>query len=64
MEKAIVSSDVGDVRKFIENGVNGFLVEKGDAVGFADNIKKLIEKQIQELISVRLQEKLQKINLI
>ena len=44
MEKAIVSSDVGDVRKFIENGVNGFLVEKGDAVGFADNIKKLIEK--------------------
>ena len=60
MEKAIVSSDVGDVSKFIQNGVNGFLIDKGDAVGFADNIKKLIEKPNKELILVKLQEKLQK----
>lgn len=44
MEKAIVSTDVGDVKKFIKNGVNGFIVNKEDSDGIAKCIIKLIEK--------------------
>ena len=44
MEKAIVSTDVGDVGRFIHDGVNGFIVEKEDADTLADRVTKLIER--------------------
>lgn len=44
MEKAIVSTDVGDVGKFILHGINGYIVEKGDSSSLANNIIKLINK--------------------
>ena len=44
MEKAIISTDVGDVGKFINDGSNGFIVKKGDANALANNIIKLIER--------------------
>ena len=44
MEKAIVSTDVGDVSKFINDGVNGFVVNRKDSQGLAERIIKLIEK--------------------
>tara|TARA_Y100000389_G_scaffold205079_1_gene262793 strand:- start:6675 stop:7841 length:1167 start_codon:yes stop_codon:yes gene_type:complete len=44
MKKAIVSTDVGDVAKFINNGINGFVVKVGDINGLARDIKKLIDK--------------------
>ena len=44
MKKAIVSTDVGDVGKFVNNGVNGFIVKVGDINSLARGIKKLIDK--------------------
>ncbi len=44
MEKAIVSTDVGDVSKFINDGVNGFVVNKKESQSLANKIIKLIEK--------------------
>ena len=44
MEKAIVSTDVGDVKKFIINGTNGFLVKVGDADNLANRISELIKQ--------------------
>ena len=44
MEKAVVSTDVGDVAKFIDNGINGFLVNRGDSNGLAKKIINLAEK--------------------
>ena len=42
MEKAIVSTDVGDVRKFIKNGVNGYVVKVKDYINLSKRIEKLI----------------------
>ena len=42
MEKAIVSKDVGDVSKFIKNGVNGFIVRASNTDNFAKSVEKLI----------------------
>jgi glycosyltransferase involved in cell wall biosynthesis len=44
MQKAIVSTDVGDVRKFIKNGSNGFVTKVGNINNLAKSIIKLIEK--------------------
>ena len=44
MEKAIISTDVGDVGKFINDGTNGLIVKKGDARALANNIIKLIKR--------------------
>mgnify|MGYP006080376079 CR=1 FL=1 len=46
MEKAIVSTDVGDVSKFITNGDNGFFIKNGDDSAFVIYIKKLIDNEI------------------
>ena len=42
MEKAIVSTDVGDVRRYIEKGHSGFIVEVGDHVAMADAIERFL----------------------
>ena len=42
MKKAIVSTNAGDVGKFIVNGVNGYLVNVGDEIALGKKIKKLI----------------------
>jgi len=44
MEKAIVSTNVGDVGKFVNDGVNGLIVKVGNINNLAKSIKKLIEK--------------------
>ncbi len=43
MEKAIISRDVGDVKAFIENGINGFVSATDDEIELTKNLKKLIE---------------------
>lgn len=43
MEKAIVSTDVGDVGKFVNDGVNGLIVKVGNTNDLVKSIKKLIE---------------------
>ena len=43
MKKAIVSTDVGDVKDFINNGVDGFIVKNGDDDALANYLKKLID---------------------
>ena len=42
MEKAIVSTDVGDVKKFVKDDINGYIVNIGDADNLAKKITKLI----------------------
>jgi len=43
MEKAIVSTDVGDVSRFIKDGYNGFIVPVGDPESLYQKVKILIE---------------------
>jgi len=43
MEKAIVSTDVGDVSRYIRNGENGFVVPVGDVDALAEKVGILIE---------------------
>ena len=43
MKKAIVSTDVGDVKSFIDNGVDGFIVKNGDDNALANYLKRLID---------------------
>ena len=43
MGKAIVSTDVGDVRRFIKDGHNGFVVPVGDARALAEKIRILMK---------------------
>ena len=43
MEKAIISTDVGDVAKFIDNGSNGFIVRVGDISSLVKRIEELIK---------------------
>jgi glycosyltransferase involved in cell wall biosynthesis len=45
MEKAIVSTDVGDVFHYIEDGVNGFLVAPRDVKMLAEKIAILLEDE-------------------
>ena len=42
MGKAIISTDVGDVSKFITNNENGFIIKEGDEVNLKNYIIKLI----------------------
>ncbi len=41
MEKAVIVSRVGGMPEAVENGVNGYVVEKGDIIGIADKINYL-----------------------
>ena len=43
MEKAIVSTDVGDVNVYVQDGVNGFVVPPRDAEALAEKVSILIE---------------------
>jgi glycosyltransferase involved in cell wall biosynthesis len=43
MKKAIVSTNVGDVSKFVVNKTNGYIVKVNDEVMLANSIKKLIK---------------------
>jgi len=45
MQKAIVSTNVGDVRRFINDGENGFLVPPRDAEALAKKVGMLIEEE-------------------
>ena len=40
----VVSSDVGDVSKYIQNGKNGFVVPSGNARALADAVQRLIDE--------------------
>lgn len=43
MGKAVISTDVGDVRQFIQDGVNGFIVPLRDPKALADKIGVLLQ---------------------
>lgn len=45
MEKPIVATDVGDVRKFLKDGENGFIVPPRDVQTFAQKLSALIENE-------------------
>jgi len=45
MAKPIVSTDVGDVARFIKNGENGFIVPIKDARALAEKVALLIQEQ-------------------
>lgn len=45
MEKAVVSTDVGDVGRFIRNGESGFLVPPRSAQALAEKVGVLIENE-------------------
>ena len=42
MEKAIVTTDVGDVRKFVKDDINGYIINIRDPDTLAKKIAKLI----------------------
>lgn len=42
MKKAIISSDVGDVKDFINDGINGYTIKVKDEIALAKKIKELI----------------------
>lgn len=42
MEKAIVSTDVGDVKRFVIDGVSGYVVPPGDAVSLAEAAARFV----------------------
>ncbi len=44
MEKAIISTNVGDVGRFIKNKVNGFIINVGRTDELTESIKKLIKQ--------------------
>lgn len=44
MKKPIVSTDVGDVSKYIKHDVNGYIVKANNTIDLAKSIKKLIEE--------------------
>jgi glycosyltransferase involved in cell wall biosynthesis len=44
MGKAVVSTDVGDIRDFITDGENGFIIPAGKAYQLAEKVKILAEK--------------------
>ena len=50
MKKAIISTDVGDVKDFINDGINGYTIKVKDEIALAEKIKKLI-------INVKLRKK-------
>ena len=43
MKKAIVTTDVGDVSKFVKNGINGYVVKTGDYKNLSKYALKLIK---------------------
>lgn len=45
MAKPIVSTDVGDVKRFIKNGENGFVVPTKNATAMAEKVGLLIENE-------------------
>lgn len=45
MEKAIVSTDVGDVAQFIKEGKSGFVAPTMDAITLADKVNVLIQNE-------------------
>ena len=44
MEKAIVSTNVGDVRMFLKDNINSYIVDIGDYKDMAKKINKLITR--------------------
>ncbi len=45
MEKPVVSTDVGDVRRYIRDGENGFIVPVGDVRAMTEKVRALIEDE-------------------
>jgi glycosyltransferase involved in cell wall biosynthesis len=46
MERAVVGSDLGGIRDFIQNGVNGLLVPPGDVQSLANAISGILEDRV------------------
>ncbi|HIE15284.1 TPA: glycosyltransferase family 1 protein, partial [Candidatus Bathyarchaeota archaeon] len=51
MGKPVITTNVGDVAKIIEHGVNGFIYEKDDLEGISDMLKRLhTDNELRERI--------------
>jgi glycosyltransferase involved in cell wall biosynthesis len=46
MERAVIGSDLGGIKDFIQNGANGLLVPPGDVQALADAISSILEDRI------------------
>jgi glycosyltransferase involved in cell wall biosynthesis len=44
MAKPVISTDVGEQREIIQNGIDGFLVSPGDVKGLAESILQILTK--------------------
>ena len=54
MGKAIVSTDVGDVKRFVQDGVTGFIVPPGDPKALAEKISVLLRNlQLRESFGLK-----------
>lgn len=57
MGKPVVSTDVGDVPLYVQDGYNGFIVNVGDAVALAERLSSLIsDKYMLETFGLRARE--------
>jgi len=45
MEKAVVSTDVGDVSTYVKDGINGFVVNVGDKMAMAERLATLVDDE-------------------
>jgi glycosyltransferase involved in cell wall biosynthesis len=46
MDRAVIGSDLGGIKDFIQNGANGLLVPPGDVQALADAISSILEDRI------------------
>src|SRR5205823_4167945 len=46
MERAVIGSDLGGIKDFIQNGANGLLVPPGDVQALADAISSILEDRV------------------
>jgi glycosyltransferase involved in cell wall biosynthesis len=54
MKKAIVSTDVGDVSRYIKDGHNGYIVPVGDTLLMAKRVSELIQDEEKRVVFGRL----------
>ena len=46
MERAVIGSDLGGIKDFIQNGANGLLIPPGDVQALADAISSILEDRV------------------
>ena len=49
MDRAVIGSDLGGIKDFIENGANGLLVRPGDVQGLADAVSGILHDRVHAI---------------